>query len=307
MRIAYLFEPNRACEDPFFSILPWWLNGLAESQNDLLVIGRSQDMHRLGHLNPRVRVAEAVRDWTWKSLPSLAKAILPFSPQVVHAIIGEEPRLFSIWPALQIFLSQGTPVVISPGDGVSRSAFSPFNLPLLGADYSEGWTLPSTFTQDKNAAPHPNGVFIPGPISSFENWNATFSELAHAILAQPRLNFSLGFQWSDLSVRDRLRWRPILEGNLSPGQRLETMSSKFECQRQALIQCEVMVISPLQKQSWWRPLFLGDAHAWGRPVVDSSNWASGLEKRPHHESPNPLLKADRSINSLARYYQLLLS
>lgn len=307
MRIAYLFESSSAVEDPFFTILPWWLNGLAESQHEILLIARESDVLKLGELNPRIQIAQAAKDWTWKSLASVARALLPFAPQVIHSIIGQSPRLFSLWPALQVLFSQGTPVVISSADGVGRERLTSLNFPIFAADLVGNLNLwedePSAL---RMPSPKPE-VFIPGPISSYENWETTLKDLIAAIESHPNHNFSLGFDWSDLAVKHRLKWRPRLEASVLPEQSVRTISTQFTIQNQALNQSTHIVLSPLRRDSWWRPLLLGAAQTRGREVIDSTNWYEQLSHglRPPTGELGP--KPDTSINSLARYYQQLLT
>jgi len=308
MRVAYLFEPNDTELDPFLTLLPWWAKGLAESQNEILIVTNTQAAKKLGSPHPNVRTAAAVERWSWLSAGKIATALLSFAPQVVHAIVGRPPRWTSPWPALEIFRTQNIPVVVTPGEGVELMGDWPFASRQLGPDFSESLGLPKDFSSPSSSPTRSSQVFIPGPLLSHRNAERTLQELEIAISAYPHLNFHLGWDWSELKVADRLLWRPRLEGRLSAGQVLSTNPSQPTTQFEVLLSSSHVILSVLKLQSWWRPILRGAAQGTSAHFIEVEDWSKALSPTSSPSAPSSYPRAeDQTINRLARVYQQLLA
>lgn len=251
MRIAFLFDNSNGASTALDRVTYAWITGLAESQHEIKVITNHDHLPPESLSSPRVTWARAMNTWSFLELPRLARALLPYSPEVVHVVLCRQMQWGQFSAMGAAFQAFRLPLVVSTGEG--RQTATP-HWPGVLAWLNPGKpriSPPPILSSGGPAAadPKPGTVYIPGPLHALRNWRRTLREV-FALAARPSQTvWHLGFDWSEIALPERLQWRQMA-ASLPSGKVLTLGTLPLEGQILAARGCEHVRLKELDSTGW---------------------------------------------------------
>ncbi len=278
MRIAFLFDNSTARAGALDLITYSWIQGLAESQHEIKVITNAGHVPPDHLISPRITWAEAMKTWSWFEVPRLLNSILPFAPQIIHAVLCRPLRIGQLWSMGGVVLNFRLPLIVSAGDGIGKLPQWPHVAKWLnpGSDTME---LPPLNLKPRTTHPRieKNSVFVPGPLRAHRDWRRSLRGIFATAKQNPDWKWNLGWDWSEIALSERLEWRRMAEefaanqlqtlGSLSLQEQIEAASTAAQVRLE---------------------------------MLDPKSWTFGVLARSLQSDPAEHL--DSAINALTRTY-----